>query len=209
MSTARLRQFLIASLVLLAACGSSGQDEPGLPPPLEGGFHAPEPVPLSPETVEDFIDFAGASTRDQLEDVRAQIDAARGNEAVARAMFDALARVWWLEGTENRTADFGRVLVIFQIIKHLAPGSWAAELHGYVTRPLPPQTEAPDGLFSERDGIEMLESDAVDALVCIRTKEAEALVQSVLADHPSKSVRDEAARQLANQWCKFGQPLDP
>lgn len=175
------------------------------PPPWHYDGQPPDPVPLTADTIDAFILFVAGSVRSQQDYVRAQIDAARGSDVIANGLFAALARTWWMEDGENRCPDTGIAIIILEILTQLGDGPHARELEAYVTRPLPAPQQVPDGMLDEREVVEMLESAAVDALVCVDTDEARAMVQRIVAEHPSRAVRVAASEQVANRWCKFAE----
>lgn len=196
----------LALVVGLSATGcGSGQSSPdggqsSLPPLPRGSDVAPVEVPLTASTITDFISFAGRSGRQEVPFIRSELEKARSDAAIVDGMLAALSASWRYENGGHVVGDVSIVVVTFELVKHLRSARASAVLEGMVWRPIPAV-----GAADPFSVIEALEMSAVEALACIADGTAQAAITKIVNSHPSKGVRDAAANQVANQYCKFDQ----
>jgi hypothetical protein len=146
----------------------------------------PTQAPLgSAADVPAFLDWFARSTVAQEADARAAIEAVRGNSAVAQAMIDAASAAV--------TTNLGKAIMAFSALGHLRSPEGEQFFTAFLRQPVPPEPPpSPNGDVPPT--LEMLETKAVDCLAYMRTATSDAQVAALIANHPWRSVRLEAAR---------------
>jgi hypothetical protein len=154
--------------------------------PLPAG--QPTQAPLgSAADVPAFLDWFARSTAVQEADARAAIEAVRGNSAVAQAMIDAASAAV--------STNPGKAIMAFSALGHLRSPQGEQFFTAFLRQPVPPPPPpSPPGEIGSESTLEMLETKAVDCLAYMRTATSDAEVARLIANHPWRSVRLEAAR---------------
>lgn len=180
-------------LLLVAAC--VGHDDAEEPEP-RGDPDTPRRVRLTAETVAAFVDYASEST-DRAE-LFAELEAARGDEAVSAALVRELDRAWSVAEDVHAfepVGGVGRTSILLSILRHL-PSALFLE-------PLLARVDLSGAGRPEAAHIEALQSEAAAAAVCIGTSEASSALRARAASHPSRVVREAIAEQLRAPVCDF------
>lgn len=197
----------VAALLVAACSGTSrpaGDNHPPPPPPPS----TPLPVvPLTASTLREFINYAARSTGVDSEAIRTELGKAQSDVSVAHGLLAELSTDWDLSANGQQTfGDWGRALIILDIIKCLQSAAIVDDIHTRVWWPIPvtDQPGSPSGLTPAQlaDG---MESSAVEALNCMPAANVPSLVQEVAQSHPDQGVRGAATDALLYRYCLWGQ----
>ncbi|MBX3199152.1 MAG: hypothetical protein KF894_13545 [Labilithrix sp.] len=192
-----LRAFagLVASALACLACsGVATSDSEASMPPLPDSVGFPPRVELRADSVAQFVAYAlGTSER---EHIRRELDRARGDEAIAAAMLDALDRSWTLQERRHLVRDVSTGSMVLWLMQHLREGAFESRLAVLLEAEV-------DDAAPEAEAVRYLQSVAAEALACIPTATARARTTELATGHPSVAVRNSAAWQLREQRCDF------
>ncbi len=201
----RLRYFPIAWLLTVSALAQNVGEPPVRtkgPPP-----QSPEPALARPSELDKarleskppslavsvasvtqaaraFIDWAGASTVRQREEVRRLIGEARENASVAAAFCD--------EASRAAETDHSRSLLALSILGEMRSRVGEDCLRKLLHRRWPEKGTLAHGEIVEQTALGTLQAKAVDGLAYLHTAKADAEVLWAAAKHPSRIVRAEA-----------------
>lgn len=138
-------------------------------------------VPLTPATVDSFINWANRSTAASYLKGQQEIIKARNDTTVLRLLFERLAR--------TRTNDLGTSLITLGIIGEMKNPQATESLYGITQQKSPARVRIIDESLSQRDMLDMLKSKAVQGLAYMQTAQADTLVLRVIQQDSSRSVR--------------------
>jgi hypothetical protein len=195
---------LALCLLFCLDCSDSSR-QPSQPSDTEDGGRPglrPVPVPLTEDSVVQFLHYVASSTKADEEYVASEIDRAKSNAVIVQRILDELARGW--PATKPFPSDINYQLVIFAVVKHLQTDAAADLLHEMVWRP----QAGPKGSDPET-GLEVAEAGAVEAFACIPSERVATWVNEIIASHPDPGVRAMAAGQRAQQKCRFWEDATP
>ncbi len=142
------------------------------------------PAASAAQAARAFIDWAGASTVRQREEVRRLIGEARENTNVAAAFCD--------EASRAAVSDHSRALLALSILGEMRSRVGEDCLRKLLHQPLPEKGTLAHGEIVEETALGMLQAKAVDGLAYLRTAKADEEVLWAVAKHPSRIVRAEA-----------------
>jgi|RhiMetdeSRZDD1v2_1073273.scaffolds.fasta_scaffold175713_3 hypothetical protein len=131
-----------------------------------------------------FIDWAGASTVRQREEVRRLISEARENRDVAAAFCD--------EAFRAVEADHSRAILVLSLLGEMRSPVGEDCLRKVLHQPFPENGTLAHGEIVEQTAVGMLQAKAVDGLAYLRSAKADEEVLWAVAKHPSRIVRAEA-----------------
>ncbi len=137
--------------------------------------------------VAQFVDWATAAPVSRREEIRAQMHKAQDSDAIAKGLIEAFQKA--------EREDHTRALVILALLGELRNPTGTEFLIEYVWRELP--TGGPvmveTGVSLERQNMVRLQVKAVNGLAYTRDPKVLREVLEIVAKHPSKAVRTEAA----------------
>ena len=177
--------FLMLSAVL--GCVKKGTDSSPKPPIQSVNptvYTKPEPVNLTPETVDKFVDWASSSGLDEQEKVRNAIKESSGNEKVLNELITRFEKV--------DTTDLSYSLVVLSLIGEMQNPASMPWLEKQVYRPIPPNLSSPHGGLNSTDIVEMVATKAVECLAYLKNEKSDRLTLRVIAKHSSATVRSAA-----------------
>ena len=131
-----------------------------------------------------FIDWAGASTVRQREEVRRLLSEARENRDVAAAFCDEALRA---AGT-----DQSRAILALSLLGEMRSAVGEDCLRRLLHQPFPETGTLAHGEIVEQTALGMLQAKAVDGLAYLRSAKADEEVLWAISKHPSRIVRAEA-----------------
>lgn len=134
-----------------------------------------------------FVAAAGSAPVARREEIRAIVDGAHDNPAIAKSLI--------AEFENARTTDFSRALVLLSLIGEQRNPEGVAFLIEFVWRPLPKGGREIQelGMSAEAEAMERLQVQAANAIPYARTEKALQAALEIAAKHPLKAVRIEAA----------------
>ncbi len=201
----RLCSFLIAWLLTVSALAQNLGESPARPkgpPPqsTEPALTRPSeldkarleskppslavPAASAAQAARAFIDWAGASTVRQTEEVRRLIAEARENASVAAAFCD--------EASRAAQSDHSRALLALSILGEMRSRVGEDCLRKLLHQPFPEKGTLAHGEIVEQTALGMLQAKAVDGLAYLHAARADEEVLWAVAKHPSRIVRAEA-----------------
>ncbi len=141
-----------------------------------------------------FVAFAIEAPVSRREEVRAAIQAAQGNAAVANALI--------ADFEQAAAADFSHALVTLSLLGEQRNPAGTQFLIAYVARPLPergvPMQES--GVSAQYEAAVRLQAHAALSIGYARTDQALEALLNVVSRHPSAAVRAEAAASILYNW---------
>jgi hypothetical protein len=146
-------------------------------------LHAPPPL-SSAGDVPRFIDWAGASHRDEQEDGRKLLAAASANRAVAESFIKEIE--------SSQRVDHSRALLVLALLGEMKSPVAEAYFREFAMRPLPERGTVIEGEIIEQTRQAELEGKAADGLAFLDTESSNRALMEIIARHPSKIVRAEA-----------------
>jgi hypothetical protein len=200
----------IAAGVALAALaitplGATVQPAQSEPPPSArpGALDAPKgPPPSRPapsltgrsqearENVSAFLQWASASTGEQVAELRQALAAARDNGAIAGAFCQ--------EAEAAQKGDHSQALMSLSLLGEMRSPHALGCLKSFIALPLPTSGTEVEGEILERKALEILQAKAIQGLAYLQAADADAVVLQAVREHPSRLVRSEAA--IAYLW---------
>jgi hypothetical protein len=132
----------------------------------------------------EFIDWAGASSVGQREQVRELLTLARSNKAVASAFCE--------EANRTGESDPSRALLALSVLGEMRSTVGAECFQKLLHRPLPEKGTVADGEIVEQTRLAMLQAKAVDGLAYLQTSANDEEVLWAVGKHASRIVRAEA-----------------
>ncbi|MDR5796470.1 hypothetical protein QCE49_24090 [Caballeronia sp. LZ008] len=202
----RTKAMLLAVPVLLAGCaipesnGSSvsvgtpkgaptAAQSRGLSPAQSRSVRESASLPAlrGPQDVPSFVAAASVAPVSKREVVRSAIQASKNNEAIASELITEFNRA--------RKVDFSQALVVLSLIGEQRSSTGTKFLIEFLHQPLPldGQETSELGLSPEAEAMERLQVKAANGLPYARTAGALQATLEVVAEHPLKPVRVEAA----------------
>lgn len=185
-----MKTIIVATVLVFclagATCHRKEKDE-SKQPPIRSEQTVIEqimPVPLSIETIDQFIAWASRSDSTGQLKVREEILKAREDSKVLAPLFDRLEK--------TGINDIGTSLIILGVIGELKNSQTIGRLDTLIWQPLPEEEEVGHGGLSKRDLVEMLESKTVECLAYLRTDVSDQNTLRVIREHPSLAVRSAA-----------------
>jgi hypothetical protein len=142
------------------------------------------PAEKAAEAARAFIDWAGASTVRQREEIRRLIAAARENASIAAALCD--------EASRSAESDHSRALLTLSILGEMRSRAGEDCLRKVLHQPVPEKGTLAHGELVEATAVGMLQAKAVDGLAYLHTPSADEEVLWAVGKHPSRIVRAEA-----------------
>ena len=131
-----------------------------------------------------FLDWAGASTAGQREEIRRMLDEAREYKAVAAAFCE--------EANRTAESDFTRSLLALSVLGEMRSPIGRECFQKLLHRPLPEKGIVANGENVEQTKLAMLQAKAVDGLAYLRGAATDREVLWAAGKHPSRIVRAEA-----------------
>lgn len=131
-----------------------------------------------------FLDWAGASTAGQRDEIRRMLEEARGYKAVAAAFCE--------EANRTAESDFTRSLLALSVLGEMRSPVGADCFHKLLHRPLPEKGIVANGENVEQTKLATLQAKAVDGLAYLRGAATDREVLWAVGKHPSRIVRAEA-----------------
>jgi hypothetical protein len=131
-----------------------------------------------------FLDWAGASTAGQREEIRRMLEQASQYKAVAAAFCD--------EANRTAESDFTRSLLALSVLGEMRSPVGTNCFQKFLHRPLPEKGIVANGENVEQTKLAMLQAKAVDGLAYLRTAATDREVLWAVGKHPSRIVRAEA-----------------
>ncbi len=131
-----------------------------------------------------FLDWAGASTAGQREEIRRMLEEAREYKAVAAAFCD--------EAKRTAESDFTRSLLALSVLGEMRSPVGRDCFQELLHRPLPEKGIVANGENVEQTKLAMLQAKAVDGLAYLRGAATDGEVLWAVGKHPSRIVRAEA-----------------
>jgi len=131
-----------------------------------------------------FLDWAGASTVGQREEVRRMLEEAREYKAVASAFCE--------EANRTAESDFTRSLLALSVLGEMRSAVGGECFQKLLHRPLPEMGIVANGENVEQTKLAMLQAKAVDGLAYLRTATGDREVLWAVSKHASRIVRAEA-----------------
>ena len=131
-----------------------------------------------------FLDWAGASTAGQREEIRRMLEEAREYKAVGAAFCD--------EANRTAESDFTSSLLALSVLGEMRSPVGRDCFQKLLHRPLPEKGIVADGENVEQTKLAMLQAKAVDGLAYLRAPVTDREVLWAAGKHPSRIVRAEA-----------------
>jgi hypothetical protein len=160
------------------------------PPPLKGaGDEARRAVAA-------FINWAGTSLRDELDDARRELGSARENPDIVKAFTEEI--------TKAQRLDHSRTLLVLALLGEMRSPLAEAFLRQFVNQPFPDRgTRTTEGEIVEQTALATMQAKAIDGLAYLHTAGGDEEVLRQIKGHPSIIVRSEAiSAYLWNQQDK-------
>jgi hypothetical protein len=131
-----------------------------------------------------FLDWAGASTSGQREEIRRMLAEARGYNFIAAAFCE--------EANRSAESDFTRSLLALSVLGEMRSPTGMECFQKLLHRPLPEKGIVADGENVEQAKLASLQAKAVDGLAYLHEAEADREVLWAVGKHPARVVRAEA-----------------
>lgn len=131
-----------------------------------------------------FLDWAGASSAGQREEIRRMLEQAREYKAVAGAFCE--------EANRTAESDFTRSLLALSVLGEMRSAAGRECFQKLLHRPLPEKGIVANGENVEQTKLATLQAKAVDGLAYLRESETDSEVLWAAGKHPSRIVRAEA-----------------
>ena len=179
--------FIFLCLMFNACNDKKKQNEKETPPQQSENpiiYEKAEPVELTPETVDAFINWASGSELEERENVRKEILKASKNEEVLKLLFNSYEKV--------TTNDFGYSLIVLSIIGEMQNVNSLPFFEKIIFQKIPENNEAFHSGLTQSDLVEILISKAVECAAYLRTAESYQLILKVASEHNSAAVRSSA-----------------
>jgi len=138
-------------------------------------------VPLTPETIDEFIAWASRSTVTNDAIVEEEIKKAQNDTTVLRLLFGRLQK--------TRQNDLGSSLITLSIIGQMRNPAAIEKLYNLVREEMPKGEEIVDEGLTKHDALEMLKVKAVHGLAYIRTPQADSLVLRIIRQDSLRATR--------------------